>query len=46
MKSDSARAHFGPAGTPQVAIVGGGFAGIATAVKLKRARIHTFTVFE
>ena len=46
MKSDTARKHFGPAGTPQVAIVGGGFAGIATAVKLKKAGINTFTVFE
>jgi cation diffusion facilitator CzcD-associated flavoprotein CzcO len=42
----AARSHFGPAGTPEVAIVGAGFAGIATAVKLKKAGIHTFTVFE
>jgi len=46
VKTGAAQRHFGPAGTPQVAIVGGGFAGIATAVKLQRAGIHTFTVFE
>ena len=46
MTSDTARRHFGPDGTPHVAIVGGGFAGIATAVKLKKAGIETFTVFE
>jgi cation diffusion facilitator CzcD-associated flavoprotein CzcO len=43
---DAATRHFGPAGTPEIAIVGAGFAGIATAVKLKKAGIHTFTVFE
>lgn len=37
---------FGPSGTPQIAIVGGGISGIAIAVKLKRAGIHTFTIFE
>jgi len=46
MNTAMARRHFGPAGTPQVAVVGAGFGGIATAVKLKRAGIHTFTVFE
>jgi cation diffusion facilitator CzcD-associated flavoprotein CzcO len=35
-----------PAGTPIVAIVGAGFAGVAAAVELKRAGIDTFTVFE
>jgi cation diffusion facilitator CzcD-associated flavoprotein CzcO len=43
---DAATRHFGPTGTPEIAIVGAGFAGIATAVKLKKAGIHTFTVFE
>lgn len=33
-------------GTPEVVIVGGGFGGIATGVKLKRAGIDTFTIFE
>jgi cation diffusion facilitator CzcD-associated flavoprotein CzcO len=46
VKRDKAREHFGLAGTPEIAIVGAGFAGIATAVKLKKAGIHTFTVFE
>lgn len=34
------------AGTPSVAVIGGGFGGIAAGVKLKRAGIHTFTIFE
>jgi cation diffusion facilitator CzcD-associated flavoprotein CzcO len=46
VRSSRARNRFGPAGTPQIAIVGGGFAGIATGVKLKKAGIHTFTIFE
>lgn len=46
MKRSRAPKNFGPAGTPEIAIVGAGFAGIATAVKLKKAGIHTFTVFE
>jgi cation diffusion facilitator CzcD-associated flavoprotein CzcO len=37
---------FGPAGTPRVAIVGAGFGGIAAGVKLRRAGIHTFTIYE
>src|SRR5579862_6553322 len=37
---------FGPAGTPAVIVVGAGFGGIATGVKLKRAGIETFTIFE
>ena len=32
--------------SPSVTIVGGGFGGIAAAVKLKRAGIETFTIFE
>ena len=46
MKSNSADSPFGPAGTPRVVIVGAGFGGIATGVKLKKAGIHTFTIFE
>jgi len=46
VKRSRAPKNFGPAGTPEIAIVGAGFAGIATAVKLKKAGIHTFTVFE
>jgi len=37
---------FGPAGTPDVVVVGGGFGGIAAGVKLIRAGITTFTIFE
>jgi len=37
---------FGPAGTPKVVVVGAGFGGIATGVKMKRAGIHTFTIYE
>jgi cation diffusion facilitator CzcD-associated flavoprotein CzcO len=37
---------FGPDGTPRVAVVGAGFGGIATGVKLKRAGIDTFTIYE
>ena len=37
---------FGPAGTPRVVVVGAGFGGIAAGVKLKRAGIDTFTIYE
>jgi cation diffusion facilitator CzcD-associated flavoprotein CzcO len=37
---------FGEAGTPTVVVVGGGMGGIATGVKLKKAGIDTFTIFE
>ena len=37
---------FGPAGTPKVVVVGAGFGGIAAAVTMKRAGIHTFTIYE
>lgn len=37
---------FGPAGTPRVVIVGAGFGGIAAGVKLKRADVETFTIYE
>ena len=42
----SAEELFGPAGTPRVVVVGAGFGGIAAGVKLKRAGIHTFTIYE
>ena len=42
----AADALFGPAGTPRVVVVGAGFGGIATGVKLKRAGIDTFTIYE
>jgi cation diffusion facilitator CzcD-associated flavoprotein CzcO len=44
--SPTAEELFGPAGTPSVVIVGAGFGGIATGVKLKRAGIDTFTIYE
>jgi len=44
--NSSRRNHFEPSGTPQVVIVGAGFGGIAVGVKLKRAGIHSFTIFE
>jgi cation diffusion facilitator CzcD-associated flavoprotein CzcO len=38
--------RFGPAGTPRVVVVGAGFGGIATGVKLRQAGVHTFTIYE
>ena len=37
---------FGPSGTPRVVVVGAGFGGIAAGVKLRKAGIHTFTIYE
>ncbi len=37
---------FGPAGTPRVVVVGAGFGGIGTGVKLKKAGIESFTIYE
>jgi cation diffusion facilitator CzcD-associated flavoprotein CzcO len=37
---------FGVAGTPRVGVVGGGFGGIGVGVKLKKAGIDTFTIYE
>ena len=37
---------FGPSGTPRVVIVGAGFGGIAAGVKLRRAGVTTFTIYE
>ena len=42
----TAQELFGPAGTPRVVVVGAGFGGIAAGVKMKRAGIHTFTIYE
>jgi len=44
--SASATDRFGPAGTPRVVVVGGGYGGIAAGVKMKDAGIHTFTIYE
>jgi cation diffusion facilitator CzcD-associated flavoprotein CzcO len=44
--SSKATRLFGPTGTPRVAIVGAGFGGIGAGVKLKRAGIDTFTIYE
>src|SRR5947207_15597214 len=37
---------FGSEGTPRVVVVGAGIGGIATGVKLKRAGVDTFTIYE
>ena len=37
---------FGEAGTPRIAIIGGGFGGIGLGVKLVEAGISSFTIFE
>jgi cation diffusion facilitator CzcD-associated flavoprotein CzcO len=37
---------FGPGATPRVVIVGAGFGGIAAGVELRRAGVHTFTIYE
>jgi cation diffusion facilitator CzcD-associated flavoprotein CzcO len=41
-----AESLFGGNPTPRVVVVGAGFAGIAAGVKLKRAGVETFTIFE
>ena len=43
---DDAEEPAGRTLTPTVAVVGAGFGGIATGVKLQRAGIRTFTIFE
>ena len=43
---DDAEEPAGRTLTPTVAVVGAGFGGIAAGVKLKRAGIHTFTIYE
>jgi cation diffusion facilitator CzcD-associated flavoprotein CzcO len=42
----TAQQLFGPEGTPRVVVVGAGFGGIGTGVKLKKAGIDTFTIYE
>jgi cation diffusion facilitator CzcD-associated flavoprotein CzcO len=42
----TAQRLFGPVGTPRVVVVGAGFGGIATGVKLRQAGIDTFTIYE
>ncbi len=42
----SAKELFGPEGTPRAVVVGAGFGGIAAGVKMRRAGIHTFTIYE
>lgn len=37
---------FGASGTPSIVVVGAGFGGIAVGVKLKKAGIDSFTIFE
>ena len=37
---------FGPAETPRAVVVGAGFGGIAAGVKLKKAGIDSFTIYE
>ncbi len=37
---------FGAAGTPRVVVIGAGFGGIGAGVKLKKAGIDTFTIYE
>ncbi len=42
----TAQELFGPAGTPKVIVIGAGLGGIAAGVKLKKAGIHTFVIYE
>jgi cation diffusion facilitator CzcD-associated flavoprotein CzcO len=42
----NARERFGPAGTPDVIVVGAGIGGIAAGVKLRQAGIEKFTIYE
>jgi cation diffusion facilitator CzcD-associated flavoprotein CzcO len=42
----TARHRYGAAGTPRVIVVGAGVGGIASGVKLRRAGIDTFTIYE
>ena len=46
MRARSGQSLFDPPGTPRVVVVGAGFGGIAAGVKMKRAGIHTFTIYE
>jgi cation diffusion facilitator CzcD-associated flavoprotein CzcO len=42
----SAQELFGPAGTPKVIVIGAGLGGVAAGVKLKKAGIGTFRLYE
>jgi cation diffusion facilitator CzcD-associated flavoprotein CzcO len=42
----SAQELFGPARTPKVIVIGAGLGGIAAGVKLKKAGIETFVIYE
>src|SRR5665213_229752 len=42
----SSKDLFGGTGTPQIAVVGAGFAGIGLGALLKRAHIESFTIYE
>ncbi|MGA7417402.1 MAG: NAD(P)/FAD-dependent oxidoreductase [Acidimicrobiales bacterium] len=44
--TDSRQDLFGPSGTPTVIVIGAGLGGVAAGVKLKRAGIETFQIFE
>jgi cation diffusion facilitator CzcD-associated flavoprotein CzcO len=46
MNARSRSSLFGPSGTPTVVVVGAGFGGIAAGIKLKRAGIDAFTIYE
>jgi cation diffusion facilitator CzcD-associated flavoprotein CzcO len=46
VKRPSRRELFGAAGTPRIVIVGAGFAGIGLAVRLKKAAIDSFTIYD
>lgn len=45
-RTDDARSGPGTRATPNIAVIGGGFGGIAVAYNLKKLGIKTFTVFE
>ena len=46
MAKRQATEHFGPQGTPTVAIVGAGMGGISAGVLFRKAGIETFTIYE
>src|SRR3954465_8600070 len=46
VEAPSAEELFGPSGTPRVAIVGAGMAGISAGVLLRKGGIDTFTIYE
>jgi cation diffusion facilitator CzcD-associated flavoprotein CzcO len=42
----TAQELFGPSGTPRVVVIGAGMGGVAAGVKLRKAGITTFTIYE